>query len=115
MELTVEVVRELVVVIMAIIALVKYALSLRHQEKINKLEVIKKFAIEIHDIVEKIAPHTKTKKDDLFVERSRVLLEGFGLELKKSEEAAVKLIGEGVHQDRKGLEEAIEDSEDIVK
>ena len=67
----------------------------------EKWALIKSMVPEAHNVAQKIAALTPTKKDEKFLEVVTRALEAFGFVLLPAEEKAVKELGEGYHQEFK--------------
>ena len=96
-----EVIGQWVAVIVALVALIKGLIA---KDKTDKWQFIREAIPEIHDLVQKIAPLTKTTKDDLFVAKMDEILKAVGWSVKPHEVTAVKMLGEGFHQSAKAVD-----------
>lgn len=81
--------------LMAIVA--KY----RADERQNRWARIRGIIPDAHRLAERVAAHTRAKKDDEFVRQARKLLEAFGVDLTPEEEVAVRALGSAEHQSYK--------------
>ena len=84
-----------------LVAVVGVVKAIRAKSNMDKWTMIRESVPLIHGVVQKAASLTATKKDDAFVAQIRKLLEAAGFNLDITEEAAVKALGEGFHQEFK--------------
>ena len=103
-------------VLLLLVGLWKDYQSKRNMEK---WALIKSMVPEAHNVAQKIAALTPTKKDEKFLEVIGRALEAFGFVLLPSEEKAVKELGEGYHQeyklDRSAVDAAMAQAEVTAK
>jgi hypothetical protein len=71
---------------------------LRQKDRSDKWKLIRESLPEIHDLVQKIAKATPTKKDDEFVRQIGKVLEAAGFKLLPEDVGAVKALASGFHQ-----------------
>ncbi|MCK4302816.1 MAG: hypothetical protein KAY24_01105 [Candidatus Eisenbacteria sp.] len=70
--------------------------------KKSRWDFIRDSIPEIHGVVQRIAKHTRTKKDDEFVAAMSRILKAFGFApVSLDETEAVKALGSGYHQEAK--------------
>ena len=88
--------------LMALLGAIKI---IAQRDRSDKWALIRESIPEIHDVVQKIARQTPTKKDDEFVKQIGKLLSAAGFKLEAGDVDAVKALGSGFHQAAKVEEE----------
>jgi len=88
-----------------LIALLSAIKVIAQRDRSDKWALIRESIPEIHDVVQKIARQTPTKKDDEFVRQIGKLLSAAGFKLEAGDVDAVKALGSGFHQAAKIDEE----------
>ena len=106
-------------IIMSIMALYKAFQKIdkdrADKDKITKFQLIKELVPYIHDLVEKSAKFTDTKKDDAFLDQITKAMKALGYDIKEEDHEGIKVLGAAEHNFVKKAKEAEEVSEVVGK